>query len=100
MRYATRRREFIAVLVVLMLSAVAIGLDELRLAYYLSLEMHSILVYFVFFLNAAIGLWTPHRIPRATYLMASAACLILFGGSTPISGLCKGAVSSFLTLRT
>jgi hypothetical protein len=75
---------------VLMLSALAIALKELRSVHYLSFEIHTALVYFVFLLNAAIaaiGLWTPHRIAWATYLIASVACLILIGASTPISGI-------------
>jgi len=75
---------------VLMLSALAIALIELSLADYLSLEIHTALGIFLFLLNAAIaaiGLWTPHRIAWATYLIASVACLILIGASTPISGI-------------
>jgi hypothetical protein len=75
---------------VLMLSALAIALNELSLADYLSLEIHGALVYFVFLLNAAIaaiGLWTPHRVAWATYLIASVACLLLIGASTPMSAV-------------
>jgi hypothetical protein len=75
---------------VLVLSALAIVLVELRLAGYFSIETHAVLVYAIAFFNAAIsviGLWTRHRAASAVYLTISVADLVMIGAATPISGM-------------
>jgi hypothetical protein len=83
-------RSLRLLILVLVLGAVAIVSNELRLAGYQSNETARLAAYAIFVFNTAAaiaGLWTAHRGGWLAYAFLSLACTLLIGASTPISAL-------------
>ncbi len=74
-------------LLVLVLSAIAIGVTELRIAGIIGEQ--STIIYALVVLNilvAIAGCWTRQRYVWLTYLVASGAGFLLISAATPVSG--------------